>query len=248
MSKPLILMIHGSWHWGGCFHKVADLLALQGFPVAAPDLASHGYDATPYYAIADMAAYCEPVERLLLATQAPVVMVGHSMGGTVLNYLGAKYPDRIAKLIYLAAYLCEPGRAILDYSQTPEAAAGQGYLLHDPEGPKDGLSISTNDTNLLKSVFFGDCSDRDIAVAQANVCRVNSVVPALWKSDLRPDAAPARAYIECTADNAVPLPLQRLFQRDMPCAEVRTLEGASHSPFLSRPEELASIIADLATR
>lgn len=247
MSKPLILMIHGSWHWGGCFHKVSDLLALQGFPVAAPDLASHGHDATPYNAVVDMATYCAPAEKLLLAAQTPVVIVGHSMGGTVLNYLGEKHPDRIAKLIYLAAYLCEPSRAIIDYSQLPESAAGQGRLLHDSNGPQDGLPICISDRELLKSVFFGDCSDRDIEVAQANLCRVNSVTPALWKSELRPNAAPARAYIECTADNAVPLALQRLFQRSMPCAEVRTLEGASHSPFLSRPQELAKVIADLAT-
>ncbi|EEF24729.1 Esterase PIR7B, putative [Ricinus communis] len=248
MPTPLILMIHGAYHWGGCFQKVADQLALRGFRVATPDLASHGYDATPYNAIADMAAYCAPAEKLLLAAEVPVVMVGHSMGGATLNYLGAKHQERIAKLVYLAAYLCAPGRAIVDDSQTPEAAAGQGHRLHDPNGPRDGLPIDAGDTDLLKSVFFADCSERDIAVAQANICRVNSAVPALWKSELSPDAAPPRAYIECTADNAVPLALQRRFQKDMPCAEVRTLEGASHSPFFSRPQELANVIADLATR
>lgn len=211
-------------------------------------MASHGYDATPYNAIANMGAYCAPAETLLLAARAPVVVVGHSMGGTTLNYLGAKHPERIAKLIYLAAYMCAPGRSIADDGQAPEAATGKGGLLHDPNGPQDGLAIDARNTELFKSVFYGDCSDRDIAIAKANCCRVNSVVPALWKSELHPDAAPSRAYIECTADNAVPLALQRRFQKDMPCAEVRTLEGASHSPFFSRPQELADMIADLATR
>ena len=42
-----IVLIHGSWHWGACFLKVANLLAEKGHTVLCPDLATHGYDTTP---------------------------------------------------------------------------------------------------------------------------------------------------------------------------------------------------------
>src|SRR3954452_20947803 len=77
-NKALIVMVHGSWHWGGCFHKVADLLAQRGYPVVTPDLKSHGYDATPYNAVTDMDDYCAPVEEIIVNAAEPVVLLGHS--------------------------------------------------------------------------------------------------------------------------------------------------------------------------
>jgi pimeloyl-ACP methyl ester carboxylesterase len=58
----------------------------------------------------------------------------------------------------------------------------------------------------------------------------------------------ARHWGGCFQKVADQLALQRLFQRDMPCAEVRTLAGASHLPFFSRPQELAKVISALAIR
>ena len=56
--RPLIVLVHGAWHWGGCLQKLADVLAQRGYPTATPDLASHGYDATPYNAVSDSAPRC----------------------------------------------------------------------------------------------------------------------------------------------------------------------------------------------
>jgi pimeloyl-ACP methyl ester carboxylesterase len=50
-----------------------------------------------------------------------------------------------------------------------------------------------------------------------------------------------RHYIECTEDRTIRLESQRLMQELVPGAEVATLE-ADHSPFLSRPEELAKAL------
>lgn len=75
--KPLIVMVHGGFRWGGCFGKVANLLAQNGYPVATPDNRSHGYEATPYNAIKDMADYCAPVQRIVVAAKSSVVLLGH---------------------------------------------------------------------------------------------------------------------------------------------------------------------------
>jgi pimeloyl-ACP methyl ester carboxylesterase len=246
-NKPLIVMVHGAWHWGGCFQKVADLLAQRGYPVATPDLKSHGYDATPYSAVTGMADYCAPAENIILNASEPVVLLGHSLGGTTVSYLGEKHPRRIRRLIYLAAYMCGAGRSVFDYSQLPENAEGEGRLLLDPAGPQDGAAIRVDDVAQFKSVFYADCSERDVRVSMANASRVNPLAPMLWQSTVTAGnfGSVPRAYIECTQDRSVPLALQRRFQQDLPGAEVRAL-ASSHSPFFSQPEALADIIAELA--
>src|ERR1700739_1721594 len=114
-SRPKIIMVHGSWHWGGCFHKVADRLAIAGYPVATPDLTSHGYDPAPYDSFDSIAAYVHPVEVMLQNSEEKVVLLGHSMGGVTLTYLAEKYPEKISKLIYLTAFMVPNGKKALDY-------------------------------------------------------------------------------------------------------------------------------------
>jgi pimeloyl-ACP methyl ester carboxylesterase len=50
-----------------------------------------------------------------------------------------------------------------------------------------------------------------------------------------------RTYIECTEDRTIPLSSQRLMQQLSPGAKVVSLD-ADHSPFLSRPQELAAAL------
>jgi pimeloyl-ACP methyl ester carboxylesterase len=60
----------------------------------------------------------------------------------------------------------------------------------------------------------------------------------------------AHKYVVCTQDRVVPEALQRRFVREIDAVSAkptRVVElRASHSPFLSRPAELADVIAAVA--
>ena len=75
------ILIHGSWHWGGCFVKVANILAANGHAVITPDLASHGFDPTPTHAVTDLPTYAAPVRAALEQVKGKAILVGHSVGG-----------------------------------------------------------------------------------------------------------------------------------------------------------------------
>jgi hypothetical protein len=53
-----------------------------------------------------------------------------------------------------------------------------------------------------------------------------------------------RVYVECLRDRAGPISLQRKMQAASPCQRVLALD-TDHSPFLSRPDELAALLAGL---
>jgi pimeloyl-ACP methyl ester carboxylesterase len=247
-KKPTIIMIEGAWHWAGCFQKVANLLTLAGFSVLLADLKSHGYSAATYAQVVDMEDYVAPVVALLESAAEPVVLLGHSMGGATLTYLGELYPENICGLIYLAAYMTPNGKTVNDYVSSPAYASDPStvelFQVISPSADGLGLTLDTTQPELVRVAFYGDCSDHDVAVAAANIIPTTSNVPGNFvpaTTASRYGSLP-RIYIECTADRAIPIAQQRQMQSDVPGAAVLTLD-ASHSPFFSQPRRLAELIA-----
>jgi pimeloyl-ACP methyl ester carboxylesterase len=245
LIKPKIIMVHGSWHWGGCFAKVANTLAEAGYPVATPDLASHGYSDRSYDSFSTMSEYVEPVETMLKNTDAPVVLLGHSLGGATLTYLGEKYPEKISKLLYLTAFMIPNGKTIVDYTKRSAGNPSSKGLrsIVESVGGGRGAKLNTNDLAIVKAALYADCSDHDVSIALKNCIPVTSTIPYTLVSEVTPSrfGKIPRVLIECTLDKAIPIESQRLMVEEMPGAKVISLE-TSHSSFFSRPTELAKII------
>jgi len=52
-----IILIHGSWHWSGCFYKLEKSLTDAGHDVVSVDNASHGSDTTAWDTMDSMRTY-----------------------------------------------------------------------------------------------------------------------------------------------------------------------------------------------
>ncbi|WP_277184250.1 alpha/beta fold hydrolase [Caballeronia sp. BR00000012568055] len=245
--KQTIVLIHGSWHWGGCFQKVATLLAAQGHAVLCPDLKSHGFDPARYDQVADMTDYTAAVAALLDNAAEPVVLLGHSMGGVALTHLGEQYPDKISRLIYLTAFMTPPDKSANDYlisdDYRNDYSVASLFEIVGPSADGKGVVLNVDAISTVRSSFYGDCSDRDVAVAAANVVPTNTAAPYHARTATTPDrfGSIPRVFIECTQDCALPIGQQRRMQADVPGAKVVTMD-TSHSPFFSQPERLAEII------
>jgi pimeloyl-ACP methyl ester carboxylesterase len=246
-AKPTIVMVHGAWHWGGCFLKVANLLAGLGYPVLLPDLKSHGYSDATYDQVVDMADYTASVSSILQAAPSPVILLGHSLGGAALTYLGELYSSKIRKLIYLTAFMTPNGKSANDYifsasySADPAAASLFQLLSGTPDGK--GVALDVTKPALIKDAFYGDCSAHDVAIAAANIIPINSAVPGSQVSvtTVKNFGSIPRVFIECLNDHAIPIAQQRRMQADVPGASVLTL-STSHSSFFSQPQQLANMV------
>jgi pimeloyl-ACP methyl ester carboxylesterase len=90
MSKPSIVFCHGLWADGSCFNKVMGPLRAEGFEVIASE---HGLDS--------LQDDVDCVLRAVGRVSSPVILVGHSYGGTLITAAGTD--DRVVGLVYICA-------------------------------------------------------------------------------------------------------------------------------------------------
>lgn len=245
MSKTPICLLHGAWHWGGCYQKLATLLASAGHPVITPDLASHGYSPIPWQSIRSMADYTAPVQAALAQSPEPVILLGHSLGGSSLAYLAQTMPEKIKSIVYLAAFMVPPGKTINDYSRSyaTNPLSASFFKLISPTSDKSGLCLDLSQPDLLREAFYGQCTAHDIDIARRNAIPINSRVPMFFASESL--SSLPRHYITCAQDHAIPLTTQLQMIAESPGTIVHGLES-DHSPFFSAPAALAAILAHIA--
>jgi pimeloyl-ACP methyl ester carboxylesterase len=152
------VLVHGAWHGGWCWVKVTRLLTDAAHTVYTPTLTGLGERAHLARGDIDLALHVEDVAAMLDAEELRnVMLVGHSYAGMVITAVAARVPQRIARLVYLDAFVPEAGKAVFDYVD-PKAADGiRQSAASDPDGwrvppfPPERFGVtSARDTEWLK--------------------------------------------------------------------------------------------------
>lgn len=239
-----VVLVHGAWHGAWCFAKTAAALEAKGVPAMAPDLPGHGADRG---ALGGLDGDAERVREVVAAIDGPVLLLGHSYGGLVISEAASDPATlaRIKRLVYLCAIVTAPGQTFFSVP-ADHSRSLLGPLIKTGEG---GLStIDASDMVAAKEAFYGDCSDDDVAFAVSNLSAqpMGNMASAISGDPL---AAVAATYIRCTRDRIIPIVVQDALVASASASAYSfatiTLE-ASHSPFFSMPDELASHLAALA--
>ncbi|SFD49522.1 alpha/beta fold hydrolase [Roseivivax sediminis] len=236
MSERDILLVHGSCHGAWCWRDVMPALEARGHAVRAIDLPSHGADRTPVAEVTlDLYG-----QAILAALDRPAMVVGHSMAGYPISRAAEIDPSRIARLVYLCAYVPWPGLGLVEMRRR----APRQPILKALEKSADGLSFSILPEH-AREVFYHDCPDESVEYALARVCP-QPVRPQETPVTLGPRyASVPRSYVVCEEDGAIPTEFQRTMAADFAPADVHALPG-SHSPFFARPAALADLLHDIA--
>ena len=118
------VLVHGAWHGGWCWRRVAALLRKAGHDVYAPSLTGLGERKHLASRQIDLATHIEDVVQLLeMEDLRQVVLVGHSYGGMVITGAADRMAWRLSRLVYLDAFVPEDGGCALDYVVPARAAA-----------------------------------------------------------------------------------------------------------------------------
>jgi len=238
-----IVLVHGAFGRAACWDRVAPGLRAAGHEVEAIDLPGQGDDPMPVAEVT-LDRYAERVCGALGA-RPPAVLVGHSMGGMVITQAAARCPDRVDRLVYVAAFLPTDGQSLIDITQLPEAAgdAVQAGLVVEGDPP-----VATMPPEAAREGLMHCCDDEQAAWAQSlrgsqpvapftHPVRLDSADPAF--ANLR------RAYVMCLQDRAIRPALQRRMLEAAGCDPVIEID-TDHCVWASRPDELVVALDRLA--
>jgi pimeloyl-ACP methyl ester carboxylesterase len=239
------LLIHGAMGGAWCWERVIPGLEAVGHSAVAIDLPGQGSDTTPLqeitlYRYAD--AVCDALDRL----DGPVLLTGHSMGGMVITQAASRRPGKLVGLIYVAAFLPQPGEALGEITHLPEAAGDsvQANIVVEGDPP-----VSAMPPEAAPGALYHCCTQEQIEWALPRRGR-QPVIP--FTNPFTPpdgdtaafDALP-RAYVTCLQDRAIRPPVQRLMYTRAGCDPVIEID-TDHSPWLSRTDELVRALDQIA--
>jgi pimeloyl-ACP methyl ester carboxylesterase len=219
-------LIHGSMHGGWCWTELIRELEVLGHEAVGPDLPCEDPSA-------GLAAYADAVEAHL-GDHRDIVLVGHSLGGRTLPVLATRRST--ARLIFLCCVPTALGPvdpAAFAGMVTDEFAAAE--LEERPDGTRRMLPASA------EKVFFHDCSP---AVARESARRLRFQGPLPLG-----EATPVERWPDTPLDIILTRD-DRAVRAGWALEEAQhwlggrspKLLGGSHSPFLSRPAELARLL------
>jgi pimeloyl-ACP methyl ester carboxylesterase len=117
-TLPPYVLVHGAWHGGWCWGRVAERLRAAGHRVFTPTLTGLGDRAHLIAPHVGLATHVEDVVSTLeMEDLSDVVLVGHSFGGAVIGGVADARADRIRRLVFLDALLLQSGQS--PFSQLP---------------------------------------------------------------------------------------------------------------------------------
>ena len=220
-ADPTLVLVHGAWHGSWCWEAL--LPELAGVNVRTVELPSVAAPPAGLYADAEV------LRAAVAAIPGPVVVCAHSYGGAVASQALAGLPN-VMHVVYLCAFALGRGESVLSAGKPPWSyARDDGFIeVRTPE-----------------NVFFTDLPEEDARLAASHLRLQHSSAFTEQQTEAAWENLPT-TYVVCTRDQAISPGAQRQMAAHI---GGKVLEiDTSHSPFLSQPHVVATILREtLAT-
>ncbi|HUK05839.1 MAG TPA: alpha/beta fold hydrolase [Burkholderiales bacterium] len=228
------VLVHGAWHGGWCWRRVADRLTAAGHRVFCPTLTGLGERAHLLTREVNLGTHIADVVGLLEAEELnEVVLVGHSYGGIVITGVAARAKPRLRQLVYLDSAIVEDGATWASIG-LPEVVAERRKAAQESSG---GVSLP-----VPKAEVFGLRRPEEIAWVQR---RLTPHPFGGFEQTMRwggpvGNSLP-KVYVDCTEPAYAGLtPVKERYRGKpgWPFVEIRT----GHDAMVSAPEETAKLL------
>jgi pimeloyl-ACP methyl ester carboxylesterase len=219
MAAPTIVLVHGAFADASGFHGLYDELLGEDVTVVAPPNPLRGLTGGDG----------QYLKAVVGEIGGPVLLVGHSYGGSVITAAGTA--DNVAGLVYISGFAPDEGENLADLQSKFPAPWAVPYFSGNeftlaPEGFHESFCA---DLPADDAAFYA-ISQRPLA----GVALAEAAPAPAWRS------RPAWAVFG-TADRCIDPGVHR-FSYDRMGATVTEIDGASHVVMISHPKEVAQVV------
>lgn len=227
-STPTVVLVHGAFADASGFRGMSDILTGQGISVIAPPNPLRGLTGGDG----------EYLKSVVAEIDGPVLLVGHSYGGSVITAAGTA--DNVVGLAYISGFAPDEGENLTDL-QSKFPAPGIIPFIVQHALPDGGAEFTLSLEGFHES-FCADVPDADAAfyaLSQrplAGVALSEAAGAPAWKSK------PSWAILP-TADRCID-PGVHHFSFERMKATITEVDGASHVVMISHPDIAAKVVMD----
>lgn len=231
-EKPTVLLVHGAFAESSSWNGVVAELQQQGYPVIAV--------ANPLRSVKTDAAY---LSDIVAQTQGPVLLVGHSYGGSVISNVTAD-ASKVKALVYVAAFAPDQGENIAELSgRYPGGTLGP--TLAAPVVLKDGNKDLYIQQDKFGAQFAADVPAAEAALMAATQRPVTEA--ALHEASGAPTWKTIPSWaIYGTADKNIPATAMKFMAKRAGAKRIVEIADASHVVMTSNPKQVAGLIVEAA--
>ena len=137
-TPKTFVLVHGAWHGGWCWGKVAAILRGRGHTVLTPTQTGLGERAHLLSKSITLDTFVEDIVNVIKFEELKdIILVGHSFGGNAISGTADRMPERIKQLVYLDAAMLENGQSVFSMLP-PDVVAARTKAAQETSG---GLSI-----------------------------------------------------------------------------------------------------------
>lgn len=233
------ILVHGAWHGAWSYQSVKQILEDAGANVITFDLPGHG-SSSKTDAPATLQSYVQKVREEIEKVNTPVVLVGHSLAGFIVTQVAEELPQKVGKLVFVAAMIPHDGKSIYDIlsQDTGSQLLANLVLSHDK-------SWATVTEQALRKVVYNGATEEQIARAVPNLVR-QSTQPffvAVATSDKAFGRVP-KAYIVCEKDRILSAGAQHHLIKTVGITEYYSIP-TGHVPHVENPRALAAALLEV---
>lgn len=226
MPSPTFVLVHGAWGGKWCWRDLSAELDARGVAWRSMDLPSSRLDAAPDTDLNDDAAAVIEAAR----DAGPVILVGHSYGGSVITEAAPLVED-LRGLVYVAALLPQQGESSTDASRAVKVRTTLDEAIY-----LDGEYLRLH-RDLARGALYQDCDEELAGWALDNLS--TQTLASFRSPRTSNDVTVPRRYVVCSQDHAIDPSTQAVMASR--CSDV-VVTASGHSPFFSRPGTLADLI------
>jgi pimeloyl-ACP methyl ester carboxylesterase len=232
-TPKTFVLVHGAWHGGWCWGKVAATLRGRGHTVITPTQTGLGERAHLLSKSITLDTFVEDIVNVIKFEELKdIVLVGHSFGGNAISGTADRMPERIKQLVYLDAAMLENGQSVFSMLP-PDVVAARTKAAQETSG---GLSIPAP-----PAVAFGlsDPAQQAWLTARLTPHPFGTFTSPLNLKNKVGNGLPA-VYISCTDPAYGPLQASRdwVKKNGMKTVEIKT----GHDAMVMEPERLTDML------
>lgn len=236
--RRTFVLVHGAWHGGWCWERVATRLRALGHVVYTPTLtglADRRHLLSPQV---NLDTHIQDITLLIEAEELrDVVLVGHSYAGIVISGVADRMPKPLAHLVYLDALLLENGRSIFS-SFSKEVVAQRLQAIRDT-----GAGVGAVAAFPPSAFGVHDPSDAAWIARRLTPQPVGTYQQPLLLEAPLGNGVP-KTYIDCTREPMANLAAGKTRVRQDNTWTMRTLD-TGHDAMVTAPEALTRLLTSI---